>query len=607
MLSRLRTDFKRDTNAANSPTAPSWSLSCGSLANTCSVVRNDFDTTNFPPFFADPRCDFLSFTLPKPRMYINPLPASLLVSCSFVANSCSSCTGKGKHHKIGVGAPKTFLIGDEFLPPTCGENGDCCPVVRVRGGSFRDIKLILDLQIQEGLVIPSRSVALVFLLSHLLKSGPDKFWVEYKDFSTWAHKSNLITIPCLQPYPTLAPEHLNTIRQFYCRLQISHHGNNTKSNNPRFAFWQPLATTANTSENATIGPVPMSTFFLQSAGSPVSATGDFCTGFGSDWTNGMPSEVEKKFFLNLFSTLRSNIHSSEISAADVRIPADCSVTDGLQELQDDTLAHLHGRKIFCMGSSIIERAREQLIKQSKIYKFDVISLCKPGRYIKFFHKQNLDTYLAPLACAKEDDIIFISMFGNEMVNKTKHKQDDNRMFHIEDPRFLSTGEFNILVADAMHVINAVKKRFKGSIVVIGPTPRHLVQCCDISEHHLKDELGIKADMLRYCEVFSDQLRRNLPLSADSYFVDFRQIFGNDFSTNSLYDHVHLDEIPNRTYANFLLRGIEVLLPAPPLEDDMDASFSDAMHTAEIIVPSGEKELEKVDDDPYNFDNLDYEG
>ena len=49
------------------------------------------------------------------------------------------------------------------------------------------------------------------------------------------------------------------------------------------------------------------------------------------------------------------------------------------------------------------------------------------------------------------------------------------------------------------------------------------------------------------------------------------------------------------------------MPAPTLEDDLDASFSDAMHAAEIIVPIGERELEKVDDDPYNFDNLDYEG
>ena len=178
VLSRLRTDSKRDHDAANSATAADWSLSCGSLDTHCSVVRADFKPTDFPAFFADPRSDCITFTLPKPRMFIKPLPATLLVSCSFVANSCSSCSGRSRHHKIGLGAPKLFVLGDEFCPPTCGESGDCCPVIRVRGGCFKDLRKIIDLQIQLGLTIPPRSVAVVFLLSHLLKAGHDKFWMD---------------------------------------------------------------------------------------------------------------------------------------------------------------------------------------------------------------------------------------------------------------------------------------------------------------------------------------------------------------------------------------------------------------------------------------------
>ena len=104
----------------------------------------------------------------------------------------------------------------------------------------------------------------------------------------------------------------------------------------------------------------------------------------------------------------------------------------------------------------------------------------------------------------------------------------------------------------MHLINAVKKRFKGSMVVVGPTPRHLVKCCDRIEHKINDACGEEVNMLTYTEIFSDQIRRNLLLPADSYYVDFRQLFGDDFSADSLLDHVHLDDLPNKTFANFLL-------------------------------------------------------
>ena len=609
MVSRLRTDEKRDHDAAKSATAADWSLQCGSLDTNCSVLRVDYNPTDMPAFFADPRCEFMTFTLPKPRMYISPLPASLLTSCSFVANACSTCTGKGRHHKIGVGAPKLFIIGDEFCPPMVGENGDCCPTIRVRGGCFKDVKKIIDLQIHLGLNIPPRSVAVVFLLSHLLKAGHDKYWIDYSDFCGWAKKTNLITIPCLQPYPSLDADKLNTIRQYYCRLQLQHHGDNTKGKNHRFAFWMPFTNTANTSEHAKIEPVHMSNFFLRSSNSPVSATGDFCSGFGSleDWDKGMPCDVEKTFFQQLFKTLREHIHYPDIAASDLRIPADSAVLDGIHDIPDDSLAHMSGKKVFCMGASIIEKARLQLFKQASIYKFEVVSLCWPGKYLKFFHKQNLDTYLAPLAAGKEDDIIYISVFGNEMLNKTRHHKDPKDpqgIFHLISPSLLTGGEFNILVADAMHLINAVKKRFRGSIFILGPTPRHLTKCCDDQSHQILDAIGVKPDMLSYCEVFNDQLKICLPLPSDTYFVDFRQIFGAEFRDDMTPDKVHLHDAQCRVLANFLLRGHEVLLPAPPLLEP-DASFDDAMRAVEICVPAAEKEKEPVESE-FNFDNLDYE-
>ena len=162
----------------------------------------------------------------------------------------------------------------------------------------------------------------------------------------------------------------------------------------------------------------------------------------------------------------------------------------------------------------------------------------------------------------------------------------------------------------MHLIHAVKKRFNGSIFVLGPTPRHILKCCDDPTHLIKDEIGVKADMMTYIEVFSEQLRQNLPLPADTYYVDFRQIFGDSFGAGSLVEHVHLEDGPCRVLANFLLRGHEILLPAPQTDDDGDVSFADALQAAEIIVPAEDKdagEQEADDFGGYNFDDLDFEG
>ena len=52
--------------------------------------------------------------------------------------------------------------------------------------------------------------------------------------------------------------------------------------------------------------------------------------------------------------------------------------------------------------------------------------------------------------------------------------------------------------------------------------------------------------------------------------------------------------------------MEVLLPAPTLDEDMDVSFPDAMKVMKIAVPTAEIEMLSPPTG-YNFDNLDYEG
>ena len=166
-----------------------------------------------------------------------------------------------------------------------------------------------------------------------------------------------------------------------------------------------------------------------------------------------------------------------------------------------------------------------------------------------------------------------------------------------------------MVADSLHLINAVRKRFNGSILVLGPAPRHIGGCCDEPSHAIKDSLGIKVDMITYTNVFSNQLKRVLKLPKDTYFVDYRQIFGDEFSKDSLCDGVHLDLAHCKKLANTMVKGFDAFLPAPALVGDGDESFAEALQAAEIITPDvkfGDGDGGDGTAEDYNFDDLDFE-
>ena len=163
----------------------------------------------------------------------------------------------------------------------------------------------------------------------------------------------------------------------------------------------------------------------------------------------------------------------------------------------------------------------------------------------------------------------------------------------------------MLVADSMHLVNAVRKRFKETLFILGPFPRHLEECCKESSHKIRDVIGVDVDMIAYTNTFSSQLKRALPLPADTFYIDYRQIFGDSFGPKSLVDGVHLEDGHDKKFAHALLKGYDVLLPAPPVEGDDDTSLADALQEVGIITHDVRQDKESLKG--INFDDLDYEG
>ena len=83
------------------------------------------------------------------------------------------------------------------------------------------MRKLLEYHFEAGLKVKPGSVAVVLLLSHLLRIGHDDFWQELSAFSAWAATKNLTVLPGLPPYPTgLRHTDLMIIGQFMQHLVL---------------------------------------------------------------------------------------------------------------------------------------------------------------------------------------------------------------------------------------------------------------------------------------------------------------------------------------------------------------------------------------------------
>ena len=139
----------------------------------------------------------------------------------------------------------------------------------------------------------------------------------------------------------------------------------------------------------------------------------------------------------------------------------------------------------------------------------------------------------------KDDMVIIMALGNLLFKKDGHFSDGGKC-HLEGPSYLDDQGASILLGGFSGLIREVSRKFKGKIVVAGPFPRHLADCCNLAEHKIPRSSVFKHP-LHYCDMWNRFLfaQPKLRVSENVAFVPFWRIFGERFYNRWLRDGVHL--------------------------------------------------------------------
>ena len=507
------------------------------MGNTEAITRDDFSCEKAPNFWADPRSRSVWHT-PRPSVVIGDLPPSTEVTSSFHGGSCHSCFSDKQCHSINNNK-QIFILGDEFLPPKIGSRGSCCPVIRVHQGTFDQLKQVLLYHLRNKLRIKEGSILVLFLLSHLMKVGFHKYASEFKNFASWAR----CLMPTVRVMPSIAPfntghdlAHLISISHLYHSLQGEFLGKGPVDNDLSFVLWRPLYQTGLELSVSKI-PVPAPPIFIESANHMLKCDSLFYGGFEENWTDGMPQNIQAKFFCNLTETLVSmdliDRHST---------PSKDDIHAGLLDSPH------HGKKIFLAGSSILRDAAPSLINITKNQGVEVFTAFKSNDFLNFLRRCDKSLFKS----ADKNDICILSFLGNLMLYKASHKTAGG-VVHLESPALPTDEDMGLLILDLGRVLRSLLDCFPGRIFLLGPTPRHVTPCCDATDHAINSLDGSPLDMVAYTSTFTSYIQASPGVVQNRvHFVTYQEIFKGKFPASYLTDGVHLNDAANTNLAEFLL-------------------------------------------------------
>ena len=517
--------------------------------------------------------------LPKADGSVKILPEKTAASSSFIGGSCGTCrlpSGK-KCHSINE-KPVCIILGDEYCPILCGDRGACCPTIRVQSGTFAQLKSLLTYHFEAGLKVKPGSVAVVLLLSHLLRIGHDDFWSELIEFTNWASTKHLTILPGIPIYPTgLRDTDLMLIGQFVQHLVVANYGAVAVNTRKNYEFWRPAVLSLQQHHADGINITAPPTRIPELDNKRFDTTVNVSKGLQGDWRKGVPATVELSFLINLLASLQE---FSKKSSKELSLPSEDDIRSGLQFEPAPASSPHQGKTIVLLGHSIISSAKFKLDAIVNPLGVQVSSLCKTGvHYKELFEGHSLDA----LSSTKPSDVLVVSFLGNYLLHQQQVSIDypgGQKTIHLLKPTIINSADFQLLVDHMNKALGWLRINFPGKIVVINVIPRHTTPCCTLPDHIIVDHGGKPVPMLKYVKCFNELLDLKLHLPHNTILADYRDIFGTE--SPELFDGVHLKRSEQAVLAEFIASTLD-MTPTPEIPaQGCDETFHDCLVRKEII-------------------------
>ena len=519
------------------------------------------------------------------------LPTNTVASCSFKGNWCTICSVSNSGHKLHQHA-RVLILGDEYLFPYAGSNEECFLVMRIQGGSFKQFQALLAAQNCMHFGLKEGSIVVPCLLAHLFRVGYHAYWDEFISFKQWIKSTMKVDVAlCIPPFPKgCSYKDLSAIRQLYARLQAGHFGDSGQKKNLLFSLWRPLARTATLCNVASMELAVQPIFVANiSGGVHNPCVGKFLAGFRpvQEWQHGMPPPVERAFLNSLSWALQ------KLDLPGIIILDESAVEAGLERHLGRNQPH-KGRKIFLLGASNFELLAEVITERAIPLGVTVVPVCEAGDFLDYFLKNTGPQKMLKTGTSR--DILFVNCLGNTMLAKDAH-YSDKKGFHYLHPNLLNNQEFYNTSYDFNNMLEIIDGLFKGRVVVMGPMPRALSDCCGQPAHWIRDEKDMVVDMEKYTDAFSDHIFRAGPMFSRMTYVNYRTYLGKPFIPAMITDGVHWSKATLKEIANYCIQWLGNKAAANPKNAELDIEpFSDALLVKDIYVKPVTIEKFKGDDD-----------
>ena len=269
-----------------------------------------------------------------------------------------------------------------------GSQKECVSLVIIKDPSCDTLKETLLAQKKNGLGKIEGRVALVCLLSYLIKVGASEYFLQLSEFSTWAKSELALTIiPFITPFPLGLPDQaLISIQQYISILQAKYLGDFMGSTNVTFSMWKPFFDTCSQiqMEKKSL-PVPPITIKIETKKLTIDGQRDVFLGSAKNCTL-----IESIFYPLLFKQL--------LLLSPPSSPFTIPSSDALQAGFSDALSSAKPQ-LFLMGSSILRGCVGAITDSAKNSGFKVVNLCKGGDFLKLIS--------LPKSENKEDTIVFL--------------------------------------------------------------------------------------------------------------------------------------------------------------------------------------------------------